>query len=901
MSEERPPRSDVRIRALLERCYHLIEDGKPVDFEQICHAEPDLLPRLRKLIERDSELVRHLRGRPRGDGLRDGVVGEFELLGLLGQGGMGEVWRARQASLGREVALKILHGGLDGSARRRFLREAGIAAAIDHPHVIPIHAVGEDAGVAWIAMKLIDGPSLAQLDRPLAGREVARIGIAVARALHDAHLSGVIHRDVKPANVMLDGDRPVLLDFGLARELGAEKMTADGSVPGTLLYMSPEQAAGRALDPRTDVYSLCATLYEAYSGEPPFDVTGPESLVRAIRFTDPAPLRVARGEVDLATIIHRGLCKEPDRRFASAADLADDLELFVAARPIRSRPAGAVERAWRFVRRRPAVAIPTAAFLLLLVVVSGVSLYRDRQDRLAADADLAAIHATLDEGRILAATGLLRALRNRAPAARGIERASRRIEAETALATLAEEVIARTHGARFEALRRLRDEVADAGAGFDPWPLRDVALAIAAHRIGETDAFARDVAELEEIHGPSRTLEALARLAEAEGVIDPTTLPPARALGRGFSVAIDRVLAALIVRTSGGRLETQRDALLAARREAPESYHVRYALAVLHHEEGDFRLAQALLLGLVSEGRYRPVVLRSLALQSLALNDPETARRRLDSIEPEDRNAGWAIVDIECAQVTESADRVLIRIEDHLQRDPGLEPLLLKAAQASLDLSDPDETLLFVERALGSGKYPRIRHALRIWRLGAEIAVMRREPGGPGHDDLVDCLDEAHELEAEATGAVGRSDALVLKSRIQELLGRHAVAAATLEDGLEVSPENPGGQLLFAARVARRALAAARQDLSMPPAEDVARARRMVLGVLDGNRPTSRPATPLQYDQALEYAAILTLADGDAMVLDAARKLHARRFAVIPPRVADVIESVVESIRGRDR
>jgi WD40 repeat protein len=313
-------------------------------------------------------------------------LGRFELLEELGKGGFGTVWRARDPELGREVAVKVPRDALDGDAdRERFGREARAAAALRHPGIVPVFEVSEHDGQPFLVSELVKGVTLADLltaRRPSA-HESARIIAAVADALHHAHQQGVVHRDVKPSNVMLD-DRgePRLMDFGLARrdKLDAT-LTQEGQLLGTPAYMSPEQARGegRAVDRRSDVYGLGAVLYQLLTGETPFRGNVRMQLEQVL-CDEPRPPHSLNDAVprDLETVCLKCLEKDPRRRYQTAAELAADLRRFLAGEPVLARPVGRLGRAWRWARRRPAaaalVAVSAAALLLIVAGLSVASL-----------------------------------------------------------------------------------------------------------------------------------------------------------------------------------------------------------------------------------------------------------------------------------------------------------------------------------------------------------------------------------------------------------------------------------------------------------------------------------------------------------------------------------------------
>jgi tetratricopeptide (TPR) repeat protein len=310
-------------------------------------------------------------------------IPDFEILGVLGRGGMGVVYQARQKSLDRTVALKMIP--LSDRARpeeiARFRSDAEAAAHLQHPDFMQIYQVGEQDGRPYFVLEFAGGGSLAQhiAATPQPVRQAAELVERLARAMHYAHERGIVHRDLKPANILLTSDgMPRITDFGLAKRLDKEMgQTRTGVVMGTPSYMAPEQAEGRTkeITPRTDVYALGAILYELLTGRPPFLAETSLETVRQVVSEEPvAPARL-RPNVprDLETVCLKCLHKEPARRYASALDLAEDLRRFVVGEPVQARPTSLVERAWKWARRRPALAallaVGTASAAALAVVM----------------------------------------------------------------------------------------------------------------------------------------------------------------------------------------------------------------------------------------------------------------------------------------------------------------------------------------------------------------------------------------------------------------------------------------------------------------------------------------------------------------------------------------------------
>ena len=293
-------------------------------------------------------------------------VAGYEILGELGRGGMGVVYKARQVRLNRLVALKMIlageHAGTEAAVR--FLAEAEAVARLQHPHIVQIYAFGDQDGRPYFAMEYVAGGSLAdRLDgTPWPAGDAARLVETLARAIHEAHRQGIVHRDLKPANVLLTADgTPKVADFGLAKWLDVEAgLTRTDHVLGTPSYMAPEQAEGGAtqVGPAADVYALGAILYELLTGRPPFRAATALETLEQVKSAEPiAPGRLQPGlPRDLETICLKCLRKEPARRYAGADALAEDLRRFGAGEPILARPVSGVERAWRWCRRKPALA-----------------------------------------------------------------------------------------------------------------------------------------------------------------------------------------------------------------------------------------------------------------------------------------------------------------------------------------------------------------------------------------------------------------------------------------------------------------------------------------------------------------------------------------------------------------
>lgn len=359
--------SDDTLVILLDELLEQSRGGRQPDLEGLIRQHPEHELELRELwatmmIAEDFAsfsgiLDQPTIERPSGTNVAGALprpFGDYELLEEIGRGGMGIVYRARQLSLGRIVALKmILRGDLASPAEMaRFRAEAASAAKVLHPHIVPVYEVGEEGGQPYFSMKLIEGTTLARMlaDGPLPSRRAAELLVPICRAIADAHRRGVLHRDLKPSNLLIDREgRTFVTDFGLAKRFTAGEgdaslsgsLTQSGAILGTPGYMAPEQAAGQRgeVSPATDVYGLGAILYAMLTGRPPFQAPSALDTVMLVLEQEPLPPRMLnpKADTDLEMIALKCLQKPADLRYADADALADDLEAYLANEPISAR------------------------------------------------------------------------------------------------------------------------------------------------------------------------------------------------------------------------------------------------------------------------------------------------------------------------------------------------------------------------------------------------------------------------------------------------------------------------------------------------------------------------------------------------------------------------------------
>ena len=386
---------DPRVRQLLEEL--LDSEQTP---EEVCHHCPELLPEVRRRWQRKCACDAHLDAlfpamelhSPFGSPSLTPPSAElpripgYEVLEVVGRGGMGVVYKARHVRLDRPVALKMLLSGAHASreSRERLQREAKVGAGLRHPNFVQVHDMGDQDGQPYFTMEFVEGGNLAQklAGMPQPPRQAASLLATLAEAVQAAHRCGIVHRDLKPANVLLTADgTPKICDLGLARRLDGEAgLTWTGTAVGTPSYMAPEQAEARpqTLGPAVDIHALGAILYELLTGRPPFRAATAAETVRQVISQDPVPPSRLNGKVprDLEAICLKCLHREPHLRYADAAALAADLYRFLGGEAIAARSEGWPARLVRRVRRRPLLSAAVAGSILLAMALAGGALWQ---------------------------------------------------------------------------------------------------------------------------------------------------------------------------------------------------------------------------------------------------------------------------------------------------------------------------------------------------------------------------------------------------------------------------------------------------------------------------------------------------------------------------------------------
>jgi serine/threonine protein kinase len=375
---------EERVGQIADEFVSRLQRGEDPTIEEYVATHPDLTDVLRKVLP----LVKASQSRAAVSAPpMPGRLGEFLIVREIGRGGMAVVYESVQEPLGRRVALKVLRAvvPLHACSLERFRREAQAAARLHHTHIVPVFGTGTADGFHYIAMQLIEGESLAVANVP-DRQKVARIGLQAAEALAHAHAHGVLHRDVKPSNLLLDRAGDVwVTDFGLAKLADGDELTASRDFLGTLRYASPERLNGVA-DERSDVYGLGITMYELLAGRPAFAAEGRDQLVRQIaEHEPPRPSRfISNLPRDLETVVLKAMAKEPAHRYASAGELAEDLRRFLDGRPVTARRLSPIGHLSRWAKRNPALAtaIGLAAVSLLTGLASTSWLWKRAEDHL---------------------------------------------------------------------------------------------------------------------------------------------------------------------------------------------------------------------------------------------------------------------------------------------------------------------------------------------------------------------------------------------------------------------------------------------------------------------------------------------------------------------------------------
>ena len=795
---------DPRLDALLEAAYGELCAGNEPDLAAICRAAPELQSTLAGILQRERDLFAACG--PQASAPADSPalasmpqrLAEFTLLEPIGVGGMSQVFRARQEPFGREVALKVLRPELvaGNTGRLRFSREASITAALDHPHIVPVYAAGEAEGQVYLAMKLLRGRSLEHLAAPLPPRDVARLGADCSSALAAAHAIGVVHRDIKPANIVLEHDHAYVVDFGLAAFLHqASFLTQPHSTPGTLVYLAPElvRSRGAALDPRVDIYSLGATLYELLAGRPPFDPSSPVRLLQQILHADPAPLQLRGVDRDLEVLVLRAMDKNPERRFASAAEFGDELERYLAGQAIRSRPPSLLRRFGRWIRRHPAATTAMAGVLVAAGIAGGMwTRERLQQEQRIARA-LSSLDRALASGDLPAARGQLDALAA-APAPTAAQTdAAAAVAGEAQLQLLIavlQQPLARHDPGLLQALLHELDTAPPRITG----SRRAGAARAIASRMVSNDAVTHRPLDDATRAGWPRFAAALAQF-----VVRPAerTLPTTAGVD-----AFDHLFTAIVLRL----LDQPEPVIEAELRRAPwqadAAPALQHALALSFEHQGRHASAYDLLRQLAEGTAAGPLASAACARLAATLGRGREARRWLD------HTAAAGSADALVQRVTQLSELQVLdelgedaafwrRFEQAANTADALPQYWLRGGYAAARSAVDDPAA--AARALAMFRTGLERHPDPARRAALEIAMLQvewlRQPAAASLDPVPDDDEQRPALQAlataaEATAAAAKAahldrlvvaDALVVAAKARRALGELASAWTLLE------------------------------------------------------------------------------------------------------------------------
>lgn len=810
------------LEEILVTCLEQLDDGRTPDLLELCEGDTGLVETVATILKRDQSLARELASgkalKPVSEVHIPKRIDDFEILGKLGAGGMGVVLLAEQVSLKRRVALKVVHVSEEDSTRTlRFRREAEVTAALHHPNIVPVYACGQKDDLAWIAMKLLEGRSLAESQLPLEPTHAARIGAAIGRALHAAHAIGVVHRDVKPGNVILENGIPYILDFGLARARSDETLTDENSAPGTLVYMAPEQLKGGsiAIAPTIDVYGLGATLYELVSGYAPFRGT-PSELVHRIIF---APVRrplLASAHRDLWILLEKSLAKSPHHRFQSTLEFAEDLDRFASGLPIRTRPRSRLSRLLGLARRHPLITTLTMMVVILALFLGDA--YRreqaakqhareEREQRLEERAkNLSLAHAELartsSEGDYLEMRRLLRGTQVRFPEDSFHQETIDAEALELADLLLTLSLFPDQQGtpadliALSEELSQLESEVVETPRV--QWTRLFIDVLAWKDRTRDADRFRErariQLSRLESLKSSyPRSLLAFRSLLDHGGTVSREVVQELMANPVPSEAADDHLFTSLALRSSHVKRRIQRTELELARREGLPDHACQSLLAQILAEDGNFEAAEQVLHGLESHPWHRPLALIDIARLTLAAGK-STQRRRVaeqyreaehalrEHTRPEWRHA-LLLLQLEILKrFGEDEEEFFEKWKDASETFGRMpEYWMLSAERAAME-GDFDRSIAMYGIALKLDPEPMFRHELRLALLNTEL--MAQQVRGADENALARLLERIPELLEQARQLDRpRAEAtlLALQATLCFMMGRYEDCLPLLE------------------------------------------------------------------------------------------------------------------------
>lgn len=911
MSEERFYED---LQDVLARYFEIEEQGETPELLAICGGNRELMSRARAILDSEnislallkppstSEIAPEERTEfPEIDGFR--IVQE------IGSGGMGRVYLAEQIAIGRLVAIKVIDVGASAAERARFLREARTAAALDHKNIVPVYGFGDAGGRPYIVMRWISGLTLDAAAVGASRRDIAEIGAKVARALDEAHRSGILHRDIKPTNIILEDGEPFVVDFGLARAATDPTLTKQGGLVGTLLYMAPEQLSSDrpAFDPRTDVYSLGATLYEMIAQRPIFDLEDRNRLVARILDSEPAPLGLSGLDKDLETIVIRAVAKEPERRFPTALAMAEDLERWLARRPILSRRIGVVGRIDRLARRHPRVAVATIIALAFAVTAVGKINYDRKLEEAGYVATMTDIDRRITMHEVDLADAAVRAIPKRFEDDPRTVAAAKRLAAELALEDLMDLLSTRAELLEPEQLAPYIRNVDDSMRYFTDRRYAEWILTLAHRRCGQLDSALRSLANARradaERRVESRATEALTILLDGKTPFPTLTITSANAMEH-FVVAMALGYGGV----TGQRVEEE---INRARELDPDWSRLKLHSAMTAYNADRFDLALGMFLGIAPRRRLNDALNRCIVTAAVTTGRYDVAEKMMAQISQESR-CGADIQNIVWIERALRGWNAALKVLDDAESDPKLRDSPEVRYQRAV-------ALMFAEKWTDAEKKARAAAADFKWGPSRENAmataidaklrgIIADETGPAGTTPIIfdpsyremseecsDIVPEIQQLLEKFQNGLARSQLTTILARIHALNARYSEAFSALEQAITEDRSNFQPHIdyaLLALALGKAAFDPKTKDSVKVSAGTLNRGWIHALITIEMSERSRSPTPPMAVLRAFD--AVIDFADAANDVVEL-RKNHAeiKRFAA---RVGLTDDSTLKSL-----